>query len=60
MLPLLSKVYERVVYEETLIYFEPFFTESLCGFKKAHSTHQALFNPNLCWLFRGFFEVWGE
>ena len=36
-LPLLSKVYERVIYEQTSYYFEPFFNELLCEFRKAHS-----------------------
>ena len=43
ILPLLSKVYERVIYEQTSYYFEPFFNEILCGFRKAHSTQHALF-----------------
>ena len=38
ILPLLSKVYERVIYEQASNYFEPFFNEILCGFRKAHST----------------------
>ena len=42
ILPLLSKVYERVIYEQTSYYFEPFFNEILCGFRKAHSTQHAL------------------
>ena len=37
-LPLLSKVYARVIYEQTSYYFE-----ILCGFRKAHSTQHALF-----------------
>ena len=36
ILPLLSKVYERVIYEQELNYFEPFFSDILCRFKKAH------------------------
>ena len=43
ILPLLSKVYERVIYEQASNYFEPYFNEILCGFRKAHSTQQALF-----------------
>ena len=43
ILPLLSKVYKRVIYEQTSYYFEPFFNETLCGFRKAHSTQHALF-----------------
>ena len=33
-LPLLSKVYERVIYKQTSNYFEPFLNEILCRFRK--------------------------
>ena len=33
-LPLASKVYERVIYEQTSNYFETFFNEILCGFQE--------------------------
>ena len=49
ILPLLSKVYERVIYEQTSYNFEPFFNESLCGFRKAHSTQHALFKLLTSW-----------
>ena len=32
ILPLLSKIYERVIYEQASNYFEPFSNEILCGF----------------------------
>ena len=38
ILPLLSKVYERLMYEQMSNYFEPFFNDILFGFTKAHST----------------------
>ena len=38
ILPPLSKVYERVIYEQTSYYFD-----LLCGFRKVHSTQPALF-----------------
>ena len=38
ILPLLSKVYERVIYEQVSNYFEHVFKEILCGFRKACST----------------------
>ena len=38
ILSLLSNVYERVVYKQVSNYFEAFFNEILCGFKKVHST----------------------
>ena len=40
-LPLLSKVNERVIHEQVSNYFEPFFSEIQCGFRKAHSTQHA-------------------
>ena len=42
ILPLLLKVYERVIYEQASYYFEPFFNEILWGFRKAHNTQYAL------------------
>ena len=49
MLPLLSKVYERVRCEQALNYFEPFYNEILCGFRKAHSTQHPLFKLLTSW-----------
>ena len=49
ILPLLSKVYERVIYEQTSYYIKPFFYEILCGFRKAHSTQHALFKLLTSW-----------
>ena len=43
ILPLLSKVYQRVMHEQTSNYFEHFFNKTLCRFRKAHSTEHALF-----------------
>ena len=43
ILPLLSKVYERVIFEQASSYFEPFLNEILCGFRKAHNTQHASF-----------------
>ena len=37
-LPLLSKVYERVIYEQASNYFEPLFDKILCGYRKAPSS----------------------
>ena len=49
ILSLLSKVYERVIYEQASNYFEPFFNDILCGFRKAHSTQHALFKLLTSW-----------
>ena len=37
-LPLLSKVNERVIYEQASNYFETFSNETLCVVRKAHNT----------------------
>ena len=46
---LLSEVYERVIYEQTSYYFEPFVNEILCGFRKEHSKQHALFKFLTSW-----------
>ena len=48
-LPLLSKVYERVIYEQASNYFEPFSNEVLCGFRKAYSTQHPSFELLTSW-----------
>ena len=49
ILPLLTKVYERVIYEQASNYFEPFFNEILCGYRKAPSRQHALFELLVSW-----------
>ena len=43
ILPLLSKVYGKVIYNQSSGYSESFLNNILCGFRKAHSTQHALF-----------------
>ena len=43
ILPLLSEVFEKVVYDKIYEYMENFLIELLCGFRKTHSTQHALF-----------------
>ena len=43
ILPLLSKVYEKVIYNQWPDYSESFLNNILCGFRKAHSTQHVLF-----------------
>ena len=43
VLPLLSKVFEKIIYDQLYVYLENFLSELLCGFQKAHSTQHALF-----------------
>ena len=43
ILPLLSKVHEKVIYNQLCDYSESFLNNIICGFRKAHSTQHALF-----------------
>ena len=43
ILPLLSKAFEKIIYDQLYEYLENFLNELLCGFRKAHSTQHALF-----------------
>ena len=43
VLPLLSKVFERLIYDQLIVYLEQYLNSLLCGFRKAHSTQHALF-----------------
>ena len=47
--PLLSKVYEKVIYEQVSNNFELFFNEILCGYRKAPGRQQALFELLTSW-----------
>ena len=42
LLPILSKVYERNMYEPIFSYFEKFMSSYLFGYRKGHSTEQCL------------------
>ena len=43
ILPLVSKVFEKIMYDQLYDYIEHFLNQLLCGFRKAHSTQHALF-----------------
>ena len=43
VLPLLSKVFENIIYNQLDKYMENFPSELLCGFRKAHSMQNAFF-----------------
>ena len=49
ILPLLSKVYERVIHNQLSEYPNNFLNEVLCGFRKAHSAQHALFELLQSW-----------
>ena len=42
ILPTLSKVYEKIFYQQMYEYFYLIFSKYLCGFRKGHSTHHCL------------------
>ena len=43
ILPLLSKVFKKLIYEQLSNYIESFLSSILCGFRKAHNTQHTLF-----------------
>ena len=43
IIPLLSKVYERIIYNQLSQHFEQFLNSILCGFRKARNTQHPLF-----------------
>ena len=49
ILPLLSKVFGKIMHEKLYIYMNNFLNELLCGFHKAHSTQHALFKLLQAW-----------
>ena len=49
ILPLISKVYERLIYNQLSEYSESFLSHIICGFRKAHSTQHALFKLFQFW-----------
>ena len=49
LLPLLSKVFERLLYDQLSDYLEKYLNTLLCGFRKAHSTQHTLFKLLQAW-----------
>ena len=49
ILPLLSKVFEKLIYQQLPSYIESFLSSILCGFRKAHNTQHALFKLLHSW-----------
>ena len=44
LLPIISKIFERVLFEQIEKFFEKILSPKLCGFRKGHSTQHALLN----------------
>ena len=42
VLPLISKIFKRIIYDQLSEYLEKYLSSILCGFRKAHSTQHAL------------------
>ena len=42
-MPLSTKIFERLIYDQFNEYLEQYLNSLLCGFRKAHSTQYALF-----------------
>ena len=49
VLPLISKIFERVIYDQLSEYLEKYLNSILCGFRKSHSTQYALFKLLQTW-----------
>ena len=49
VLPLLSKVFEKVIYDQLSQYLDKYLNSLLCGFRKAHSSQYALFKLLQAW-----------
>ena len=49
VLPLLSKVFEKIIYDQIYEYAETFLNKFLCGFRKAHFTQHAFFRVLQKW-----------
>ena len=48
-MPLLSKVYERAIFNQLSEYMQKFVNKILCELRKAHSTQHALFRLLPAW-----------
>ena len=49
ILPLVSKVFEKIMYDQLYEYIVHFLNQLLCGFRKAHLTQHALFRLLQIW-----------
>ena len=47
VLPLISKIFERIIYDQLSEYLEKYLNSILCGFRKAHFTKHALWQEEL-------------
>ena len=47
--PLFSKIFEKVIYEQLCQYLEKYLNSLFCGFRKVHSSQLALFKLLQAW-----------
>ena len=47
--PLISKIFEKVIYDQLSQYLDKYLNSLLCGFRKAHSSQHALFKLLQVW-----------
>ena len=44
ILPTLSKILQRIIFEQMSVYFHKFLSDQQCGFRKGYSTQHCLLN----------------
>ena len=49
VIPLFSKIFEKVIYDRLSQYLDKYLNSFLCGFQKAHSSQHALFKLSRAW-----------
>ena len=49
VLPLFSKIFEKIIYDQLSQYLEKYLNNLLCGFRKVHSSQHALFKLLQAW-----------
>ena len=49
VLPLISKIFERIIHDQLSEYLEKYLNSILCGSRKTHSTQHALFKLLQAW-----------
>ena len=49
VLPLFSKIFEKVIYDQLSLYLEKYLNSLICGFRKVHSSQHALFKLLQAW-----------
>ena len=57
LLPIILKIFERVLFEQIERFAEKILSPKLCGFRKGHSTQHALLNILKNWQ-KNFRQVW--